>query len=284
MQEPRHAEDFRCLQGLFEAQRGQNPRKPLREHGLPGTWWSDHQCVVSSGGGDFQAPLGVFLPFDFLEIQVVRIVMIPDRFPIEANGFYRLSSIQVLHRFGQVIYRQHAETVRDGRFGAVSRGKEHLLIAGCPCLNGHGQTAADGLDPPVQRKLSHRHNSFGLLRVQYPHRRQDTQRDGQVEPGPFLLEVRGGKVHRDAFHGEIVAGIVQGGFHAVLAFAHDVVRQPDCGKLRQAGGDVHFHLHQDGVDSEQAARVGFGDHGRVRVSWNMNRRGSLRGKGTGGCR
>jgi len=50
-------------------------------------------------------------------------------------------------------------------------------------------------------------------------------------------------------------------FDPVLAFLDDVIGQPNGRKAGETGGEVHFDFHENGVDAEKGACVGFGDHG-----------------------
>ncbi len=60
--------DLGGLQRLFEAQRREDRRQPLGEHGFAGAGRADHEDVVATGGGDFERALGGMLAADVLEV------------------------------------------------------------------------------------------------------------------------------------------------------------------------------------------------------------------------
>ena len=60
--------DLGGLERFFEAQRREDRRQALGQHGLAGAGRADHQDVVAAGGGDFERALGDVLAADVLEV------------------------------------------------------------------------------------------------------------------------------------------------------------------------------------------------------------------------
>ena len=81
---------------------------------------------------------------------------------------------------------------------------------------------------------------------------------GRSKAGPFLLDVGGGEIDGDPAVGEVVAGVLEGRLDPVLALLHRPVGEPDRGELGEPLGDVHLHVHQDGVDADQGAAQDLG--------------------------
>ena len=56
---------------------------------------------------------------------------------------------------------------------------------------------------------------------------ENSEGDGQIEAGAFFLEVGGGEVDGDVGGRNEIAGVLDGGAHAIAAFAHGGVGQAD---------------------------------------------------------
>ena len=61
--------DLGGFERFFEAQRRQDGRQALGEHGFAGAGRADHEDVVAAGGGDFERALGDVLAADVFEVE-----------------------------------------------------------------------------------------------------------------------------------------------------------------------------------------------------------------------
>ena len=95
------------------------------------------------------------------------------------------------------------------------------------------QDAARRLDPAVERQLAEdQRRRRTSRRATSAGRRQDAERNRQVERRAGLAHVGGREVDRDAMRRELEAGVADRAAHAVAALAHARVRQPDHRKRR----------------------------------------------------
>src|ERR1700730_9325591 len=64
-----HAVHLGGLDRLAQSERRQNGRDPFGNHRFPRTGWADAKNVVPTGGGDFDRPFYMLLPFDLPKIK-----------------------------------------------------------------------------------------------------------------------------------------------------------------------------------------------------------------------
>ena len=64
-----YAVNLRSLDGFLKSQRRQYSGKSFREHRLSGAGRTDHQNIVTAGGGHFERALGAGLATDISEIR-----------------------------------------------------------------------------------------------------------------------------------------------------------------------------------------------------------------------
>jgi hypothetical protein len=86
-----------------------------------------------------------------------------------------------------------------------------------------------------------------------PGGRQDAERDGHVESGAVLAQIRGRQVHGDATKGILEAAVLDGAADAHAALLHAGVGQSDDVTAGQAVGHVDLDVNRRGLDT---------DHGR----------------------
>ena len=82
---------------------------------------------------------------------------------------------------------------------------------------------------------------------------------GRVETAAFFWQIGGGEVDGDTPCRKFVTRVEQRRAHAVLAFLDRRLGQADDGKVRQAGGEVHFDGDRRGVDADLGAGVNDGE-------------------------
>jgi len=85
-------------------------------------------------------------------------------------------------------------------------------------------------------------------------RRQDAERDWQIECGAVYLYVSWGKADGDVPSRKWETRIPDGSPHAVAALAHGGIRQPDHRHAGQPAGHVDLDRHRNGIDTEDGGR------------------------------
>ena len=93
---------------------------------------------------------------------------------------------------------------------------------------------------------------------------EDADGHGQVEAGALFLDVGGREVDGDVRRRHVEAGVLDGGAHAVAAFAHGGVGQADGVKVIFLGlcRRVDFDVDDVRVDAVDSSAEGFEEHGR----------------------
>src|SRR6266404_8479840 len=112
----------------------------------------------------------------------------------------------------------------------------------CARAKGHGQDAFDGTDGSGEGEFTDHGEVVELVGLDLFAGGEHADGDGEVEAGAFLFDVGGGEIDGGAAHGELEAGIGEGGGDAVLGFAHGGVGQADDDNLcvTPAGVDLDF--------------------------------------------
>ena len=86
------------------------------------------------------------------------------------------------------------------------------------------------------------------------HRRQQPERDGQVEMAAFLLQVRRRQIDGDALHRQAEPDGGERRPHPLAALRHRLVRQADDMERRQAAAEMHLDIdlaHLDPVEGDR---------------------------------
>ena len=85
-------------------------------------------------------------------------------------------------------------------------------------------------------------------------RREDAERDRQIERRAGLADVGRRQVDGDAVRRKLEAGVADRAAHAIAALAHAGVGQADHRERRQAERHVHLHMDRAGFDAEERRR------------------------------
>ncbi len=88
----------------------------------------------------------------------------------------------------------------------------------------------------------------------------DPDRQGQIESGACLREVRGGQVHGHPPRGEVQSRLAKGRANAISALVHDPVGLPHDVEGGHPVSDVDLDGNTDAIDAEQAGAVDADQH------------------------
>ncbi len=104
----------------------------------------------------------------------------------------------------------------------------------------HREGAAHGPERASQRQFARELAMLERLGRNLPARRQNTQRDGQIEAPRLLRQIGGCEIDGDFADGKIEAAVLQRGAHALTVFADFEIGQADDEKRRQPVGEMDF--------------------------------------------
>ena len=213
-------------------------------------------------GGHLDGALGVFLAADVG--QVDRLRYFGRRRGgrglgrlVAADG---LAVAQPSDEVAQRLGGEHADALDEGSLRRVDARDDGAAVARVARGADHRQHAVGVAQQPLQREFAQQHRA-AQVRFDLAAAGEDADCDGQVVGGALLAEVGGGEVHGDALHGELAAGVADGGADALARFLHGGVGQADDGEGGQAGGDVDLHVDDGAVEADDCAGVDFGEHG-----------------------
>ena len=115
----------------------------------------------------------------------------------------------------------------DGGFGSVGGGKDEVGNVFLAREDGDGQHAGDGAHAAVESQFADEQEAIDVVDAQRAVSAEDSDGDGKVESGAFLFEVGGSEIDGDEGGRNGVAGVLDGGAHAIAAFAYCRIGQAD---------------------------------------------------------
>ena len=126
-----------------------------------------------------------------------------------------------------------------------------------------GQHARNRTQASVEPQLAHQQEAAQIVDAQRAISAENADGNGQIEPGAFLLQVGGRQVDGDVRGRNQVAGVLDGGAHAVAALPHRRVGQPHGVKMILVGHNatvIDFHVDQVGINTVDCSAEGLEEH------------------------
>ena len=102
-----------------------------------------------------------------------------------------------------------------------------------------------------------------------PGRREDAERDRQIERGAGLAHVGRRQVDGDPVRRKLEAGVANRDLHTLAALADARVRQADHRERRQAERDVDLDVNRAGLHAEDRGRPQAGQHGSAAMQTRL---------------
>lgn len=109
-------------------------------------------------------------------------------------------------------------------------------------------------DPPVQPELADYDMRRQRLGIDHAHRTQQRERDRQIVMRSFLGQIGRRQIRDDALGRQRQADRAQRAAHALAAFRHRLVGEPDHDEGRQAGRDLDLHLDRARLQPKKGNR------------------------------
>ncbi len=211
--------------------------------------------MVPSGGGDFERALCPLLPLHLGEVA-------GEGGGGDLAGLGRgegRAAGEMGDRLGERRGRDDRGGADPGGFGAAGPGADEAPPL-FRCGHRRGQRAHHCHQRAVERELAQRNGSLNLVGRQHADRREQRQRDRQVEMRALLRHVGGRQVDRDALRRQRDRHRGEGGADPFLGLGHRLVGQAHHGEGGQARADRALHLHEMRLDALEGDGVGARDH------------------------
>lgn len=206
---------------------------------------------MPAGRSDGERAPHVLLPADLREVEFALLGGGGERLVrVDADGLGVGLTRDQAHGFRKGRHAVDRDLGDDRRLGGVLYRDYHRLVAR-PARGKRGrQRPRHGPHSTVERELAHRHELARAAGVDLLGSYKKAERYRQVVGGPFLPDVGGREVYRDAAVGEAVAGVRERRLHAVARLLHRGVREPDCNDRRKPARHVDLDLDGHGLDSD----------------------------------
>jgi len=171
------------------------------------------------------------------------------------------------HHLEKRFRRQDARAFRERRLWRIALG-QNKRPACAARRKRHGEGAAYRPELAGQREFTGKFLAGECFRWQLSARRENAERDWQVEAARVLRQFRRREIHGDASRRKFEVPVVERCPHAIACFAHFGVGQADDVKRRQSRPQVNFDRHFGRVDAyKRAARHGRDSHDSHLSQW-----------------
>jgi len=167
--------------------------------------------------------------------------------------------------------RNHLDVTGPGRLGTLGCGADQSLALRRG-LQRRQQHARRRRDSPVQLQFSDDNIMRQRLGIGRSNRRQQAQRDRQIEVGAFLRQIGRRQVHGDPLRRERQADRCQRGMHALAALGDSLVGQADDRESRQTGGKLNLNFCGTRFEPKERNSGDSGRHPALPLSSNTIRR------------
>ena len=187
----------------------------------------------------------------FLTADVGEIERRPARLAVRGNEFGSLElAAEVRHRLGQVANTDRPDSGESCLGRRLVRADEPLEACTSHALS-HAQHAAYAPQPPVEGELAARSVLGETLARDLSRRRQQRERDWQIEPGALLLQLRRGEIDRRLVTRPLDPRRLDAAAHALLRFLTRAIDQTDKRERRHAALNVGFDLDAAGLEADE---------------------------------
>ena len=226
---------FDCL---FGRHRRQNRRQPGSQHRLARARRPRHDQVMRAGSGNFDCPLGGFLPFDVLHVCRTR-----GAFP--ASGLRKGNLAVAAEKIDQLQQRMRCQNVIYLRPHRLTALRFRTNDAAPLPFGGHcrRQHPVDVYQLSVQAELAEGNIGRNFFLRNHFHPDQKAERQRQVEMRSFLQQVGRRQVDGDSFGRQFQSESGKSGADPFAAFGHRLVGQADNGKRGHACRNLHLKFY-----------------------------------------
>ena len=157
------------------------------------------------------------------------------------HGRDRRKIAQMVYHLDEIIRCKNLRPPDIRRLLRVGAGQNELRIALVPRRYEKRQNAVYRTQCPVERQFAPKYDAVRFRSHELFARLQEPDRDGKIEEGAFLFDIRGGEIDGYLPVGKFSGAVFDGGAHALFGFLDSRVRKPDQLERGQAVIDVRFH-------------------------------------------
>jgi len=157
------------------------------------------------------------------------------------HGRERRKIAQMIYHLDEIIRRKNLRPPDIRSLLRVGAGQNELRIALIPRRYEQRQNAVYRTQRPVERQFAPEYDAVRFRPDELFARLQEPDRDGKIEEGAFLFDIRGGEIDGYLPVGKFSGAVFDGGAHALFGFLDSRVRKPDQLERGQAVIDVRFH-------------------------------------------
>jgi hypothetical protein len=237
--EPGNRMDPRHLERGVGLERRQDPRQPAREHRLPRAGRTAEENVVPTGRGQLERAPGAFLPADVGQIRCRRCAMAVRRERL--LGLELALSAQIRDRLGEVPDRDRGYSGERSLPRRVGRA-EKSFGAEPACALGDGEDSSDPAQAAVERELADGSRPLERAARQLQGRREERERNRQIEARSLLAQLRRSQIDRDAPFGKLQLGGGNPAADPLTCLLASAVGETDDRETGDAIADVRFHI------------------------------------------
>jgi len=259
-QQSEHRMNLGRFKRFFKTEGRQNGGNAACQHGFATSRRTNEKCIVRSGGGDLQGAFDVLLAADFRKIGRKCGAGIKQGCGVDLARSQWLLTGQESDRLSQIMHSIDRQRFHHGAFAGIFSRQDQPVDIPVPGRYCHRQAAAHRLDSTIEREFAKHGVALLGFGGDNSGGGEEADRHGEVKGGPLFFDVSRGQVDGDPAGREFVAGILDGGFNAVLAFLDGSFGEPNRRELRQALGNIDFHLDRISVDAEQGTGKYFSQH------------------------
>ena len=255
-EEPGSREHLGDLERLVLLERWQQAGEAPGQHRLAGAGRAGEEQVVGAGGSDLQGPAGLVLAAD-----VGQVLDQGDRGVGRRAGAAQVGpSDQPLPHLPERGRPGDRQVGDQGGLHQVGLGDDQEPGAGAAGGHGGWQHPLDRSDVAAEPELADGPQALQGGRRHPPGRRQEADRDGQVEPGTLLGQVGWRQGHGDTPIRPLVSGVAERGAEPVAGLQHRRAAEPDNRHGGQASADVDLDPDGVGGEADQRGRGQAGQH------------------------
>ena len=194
------------------------------------------------------------------EVRAIRRLVVRD-----GRAAVRRSVAAQHRRNGRKVTRSaDGDHVDDRRLLDALPRDDHAFEAGAQNALGDSERPVAGTQPAVEAELAEHGQPLQRLGRHLFARREDADRDRQIEAGAVLAQVGRREVHRDAALRELEARVGDRSAHALARLAHRSIPESDDRERRQSLTYVDLDRDASGFDAVDGEGGDLGEHGAGR--------------------
>ncbi len=169
-------------------------------------------------------------------------------------------AVQVFYGLLERDYGDDVDILDQRGFACVIHGNHHRADSALSCTQREIEGSHNRIDVPIEAQLAHDgvvDHPVGFYR---PLRHQQADSDGQVEDGSFFFHICGREVHGNSVTGYTEPAVFDSGTYPVAAFLDGGVGKPHGIEGELPLGDVDFHIHPEGFNTDCRVADNFTKH------------------------